>query len=359
MTFKTTSSWRFGIALLLTNALTLAACGDSTGSTTATTEAETSTSAGSSSATDATSTAGENTGGSMTGMSTSGTSTTSPTTTASTSTSTTTDPTGSVEDCPVFETDIIPIFENSCGANDNLCHSRIAYAAAADANCRGWLALENEPLGSIFYDGPMEGQPTGCPDMPLLDRLLTLDAWQCEAFDPLIRYVVPCDADASYITHKIDGGPYCKNGMGEETMPMPPGVVLDPATIDTIKAWIDAGAPTLVNPECNATCEDDTTTGEPTDPVGEPPTASIFHPGDGEERQIDVPIPFIGEAVDAEDGQLGGASLVWESDLEGVIGDGGMFDKALTTLGTHTITLIATDSDDNIGTDTIQIIVVP
>lgn len=360
----TSMTRRSGASLALAGALALAACGDPTSSSTATTDAESSTGAGSSGgATDASATAGENTGGSMTDASGSGAmTTTSATSSPSTTADPTTDPTGGVEDCPIFETDIIPIFETSCGANDNLCHARIAYAADSNANCRGWLSLENEPLGAVFYDGPKVGEATGCPDIPLLDRLLTLDAWQCDAFDPLIRYVVPCDADASYITHKIDGGPYCKNAMGEVTMPMPPGVVLDPAIIDTIKAWIDAGAPTLASPECNAACEDGTTTGDPTETggmVGSPPTASIFHPGDGEDRQVDVPIPFIGEGVDPEDGPLGGASLVWESDLDGVLGDGGMFDKALTTLGAHTITLTATDSDDNIGTDSIQINVVP
>ncbi len=36
----------------------------------------------------------------------------------------------------------------SCGAGDNGCHSRVAYSADVKANCRGWLALEDEALGS-------------------------------------------------------------------------------------------------------------------------------------------------------------------------------------------------------------------
>ena len=50
---------------------------------------------------------------------------------------------------------------------------------------------------------------------------------------------------------------------------------------------------------------------------------------------------------------LTGASLVWTSDLEGQIGVGEQFDAPLTVVGTHTITLTVTDSDDNQGIDTI------
>jgi hypothetical protein len=91
------------------------------------------------------------------------------------------------------------------------------------------------------------------------------------------------------------------------------------------------------------------------DPVGEDPVASIFHPGDGEVRPINIPIPFIGEAMDAEDGALTGPSLVWTSDLEGEIGTGLMFDAPLTIAGVHVITLTATDSDAQQGIDSIQL----
>jgi hypothetical protein len=110
------------------------------------------------------------------------------------------------------------------------------------------------------------------------------------------------------------------------------GVELDAERVRDLRRahLLDGRAPTLAMPECNAACNIDPTD-DPTDGmIGEPPTASIFHPGDAEERKVDVPIPFIGEAVDPEDGPLGGTSLVWESDLEGLLGDGGMFDKALT-----------------------------
>jgi hypothetical protein len=91
------------------------------------------------------------------------------------------------------------------------------------------------------------------------------------------------------------------------------------------------------------------------EPAGEDPVADIFHPGDGETRPVDVPIPFIGDATDAEDGQLDGMSVVWTSDLDGQIGTGLMFDAPLSTVGMHTITMTATDSDGQQGVDTIQL----
>lgn len=292
---------------------------------------------------------------------TTGTAADSATTTGSTSggTTTTTSTTGSSDSNttdgggpPILEPDIVPIFEKTCGALDIACHARVAYAADAKSECRGWLALEDEPLGSIYYNGPMKDQPTGCPDLPLFERLTTLDAWQCEAFDPRVRYVIPCDPAASYLVRKIDGGPYCKDGMGMITQAMPPGVQMDPGEIALIKAWIAAGAPTLADPD-GVDCDD-----PPPDP-DQLPVAEIWHPGDGEVRKVNVDIPWIGAGSDMQDGTLTGASLVWSSDLEGTIGQGEMFSAPLTMVGTHTITLTATDSDDNVGVDMIMLTIEP
>ncbi|MGB1016568.1 MAG: hypothetical protein ACPG4T_20695 [Nannocystaceae bacterium] len=361
--------------VMLSMAATLFACG---GGSTGSSESETST--GTSGATTSPTTENPTTGMSdaqTTGTDPSGTGsesetagpTTSDTTAPTTDTATTSDTvsdtdatTGGV-DCPIFETDIVPIFQQSCGAGDQNCHRREAYGADSNANCRGWLSLENAALGSEIYSGDNEGQPTGCPDTPLYERLLNLDAWNCEDFDPRVKYVIPCDADASYLMRKINGGAYCKNPMGEVTQAMPPGVELEANKIATIEAWINAGAPTLANPECG--CEDPTTGGESDSDsdsetgTGDAPVAEIWHPGDGEMRKVDVPIPFIGVANDTEDGELTGAALVWESSLEGVIGMGKEFNAPLTQLGVHTITLTATDSDENEGMASIMIEVIP
>jgi hypothetical protein len=43
---------------------------------------------------------------------------------------------------------------------------------------------------------------------------------------------------------------------------------------------------------------------------------------------------------------------VWTSSIDGPIGTGETFDAPLTA-GVHTVTLTATDSDGNVGTDTV------
>jgi hypothetical protein len=189
--------------------------------------------------------------------------------------------------------------------------------------------------------------------MNLFDRLTELDAWQCEKFDPRIRYVVPCDPENSYLLRKADGGPYCKNDMGEVTQPMPPGVAIDPAELALIEAWIAAGAPTLADPE-GVDCEE-----MPPPAPDQLPVPEIWHPGDGELRKAGVPIPFQGAANDPQDGPIPGAKMIWKSDLEGVLGDGGQFDATLDVVGVHTITLSAEDSDGNIGAASIEITIEP
>ena len=77
--------------------------------------------------------------------------------------------------------------------------------------------------------------------MDLYTRLTQLDAWQCEQFDPRIRYVVPCEPENSYIMHKIEGGPYCLLAPDMPSQPMPMGKVLDQAAIDTLAALFQYG----------------------------------------------------------------------------------------------------------------------
>lgn len=262
---------------------------------------------------------------------------------------------------PVFETDIVPMLNASCGAGDNACHSRVAYAADVNANCRGWLALEDVPLGATYYAGPMEGQPTGCADMDLYTRLIELDAWQCEQFDPRVKYVVPCKPEDSYMIHKMDGGPYCMLAEGMPSQPMPLGKPVDAGERELLRAWIAAGAPRLGDP-CPIDCDgpDPGTGTDPgtdtgtTDPgADDPPVAQINHPGDGEDRPVNVDIPFVGLANDPQDGMIPANKLVWTSDLEGQIGVGDNFNAPLSMVGMHTITLTATDIDGNEGTASI------
>jgi hypothetical protein len=90
-------------------------------------------------------------------------------------------------------------------------------------------------------------------------------------------------------------------------------------------------------------------------PGAQNPVATIFHPGDGENRAANVDIPFSGVGTDPQDGDLTGAALVWTSSLRSTpIGTGKTFNAPLPA-GTHVITLTVTDSNSNTGTDTITL----
>jgi hypothetical protein len=84
------------------------------------------------------------------------------------------------------------------------------------------------------------------------------------------------------------------------------------------------------------------------------PVAAIWHPGDGEVRDVASDVPFTGEGADYEDGGLWGQSLQWTSDIDGWFGEGGDFFAPLSA-GTHILTLTATDQDGNTGTDSITL----
>jgi len=92
-------------------------------------------------------------------------------------------------------------------------------------------------------------------------------------------------------------------------------------------------------------------------PPNRPPTAKIFSPADGSSFLQGDAITFKGSATDPEDGILTGASLVWSSSIDGQIGTGESFTRNDLSVGTHTITLTATDSKGAKGTDSVTITV--
>ena len=72
------------------------------------------------------------------------------------------------------------------------------------------------------------------------------------------------------------------------------------------------------------------------------PSVSIATPASGSAVGQGTAISFSGSAIDTEDGPLT-TSLVWTSNVDGQIGTGGSFSRALSA-GSHTITARATDS---------------
>ena len=148
---------------------------------------------------------------------------------------------------PSFEDDIKPILVNSCGSELAACHGREAYGADVDFDCRGWVSLEDAPLGSEFYAGDNAGEPTGCPDMPLYERLINLNSWQCGPGTPGpgLPVVLPGDPGGSYMMMKIDGVNVCDLADGPSE-PMPPpgqGITLSSQDRAVLEAWILDGAP--------------------------------------------------------------------------------------------------------------------
>jgi hypothetical protein len=86
------------------------------------------------------------------------------------------------------------------------------------------------------------------------------------------------------------------------------------------------------------------------------PIVAISAPADGSTSVAGDLVTFTGTASDPEDGDLS-ASLSWTSSLDGSIGSGASFQTSGLSVGDHTITASATDSDVNtaIGAITIEV----
>ncbi len=89
-----------------------------------------------------------------------------------------------------------------------------------------------------------------------------------------------------------------------------------------------------------------------------PPTPFITYPNNQDEFDEGDIITFSGYAIDAEDGELSGTSLVWKSNIDGYLGSGVRFSKTLSK-GGHIITLAAKDKDGLIGTANISLNINP
>lgn len=85
------------------------------------------------------------------------------------------------------------------------------------------------------------------------------------------------------------------------------------------------------------------------------PIANITSPESGRTFLSDAYISFTGSGNDNEDGILSGASLIWRSDVDGIIDMGETFTSDKLSPGTHHITLTATDSQGATGLDTVVI----
>jgi hypothetical protein len=87
------------------------------------------------------------------------------------------------------------------------------------------------------------------------------------------------------------------------------------------------------------------------------PEVTIISPSPGAAYITGQTIALSAQALDLEDGSLTGTALAWHSDLQGALGTGALMHVTDLIMGTHRLTLTATDSDGLVGTDTVTIYV--
>ena len=165
--------------------------------------------------------------------------------------------TGSVQ--VSFKADVAPVLVKSCGSTTTGCHNAdqaVGRIMPQFGPCKViWYSAVDAPVGATYMSGPNQGQPTGCTDLALYDRLLGLHSMLCDApsWDKRPRYVVPGDLGNSLIYQVLAGDPsmggMCKTMDGPvRKMPLvdpkilPNGVALGDSEIAKIRDWILQGA---------------------------------------------------------------------------------------------------------------------
>jgi hypothetical protein len=159
-----------------------------------------------------------------------------------------------------FQNDIVPALVQSCGSTTVGCHNAdqaVGRIMPQFGPCKViWFSAVDEPVGATYISGPNQGQPTGCTDLTLYERLMDLHSMLCDApsWEQRAKYVVPGDLDNSLLYQVIAGDPsmsgQCLNmGAPVGTMPkvdpavLPNGVPLSEDKIAKIRDWILQGAP--------------------------------------------------------------------------------------------------------------------
>ncbi|MEO8878793.1 MAG: PKD domain-containing protein [Gemmatimonadaceae bacterium] len=93
-------------------------------------------------------------------------------------------------------------------------------------------------------------------------------------------------------------------------------------------------------------------------PFNQSPVAHITAPTNNASFAQGASVSFAGTGTDPEDGALTGASLVWTDNVSATtIGTGTSFTLASLSVGTHVITLTATDSKGATGTASVTVII--
>ena len=97
-------------------------------------------------------------------------------------------------------------------------------------------------------------------------------------------------------------------------------------------------------------------TGDPGDPVDLPPVVTITGPADGSSIDVNAPITFTADAIDAVDGDIS-ADIVWNSNINGQIGSGASASSSTLSLGEHVISATVDDWVGNTANDSVTVTV--
>ena len=92
------------------------------------------------------------------------------------------------------------------------------------------------------------------------------------------------------------------------------------------------------------------------DPTGpNSPSVLIESPAPGSSLLEGSQLQLSGSATDPQDGPIPGGSLSWTSSIDGALGTGASLEIPLPSVGVHTISLMAEDSDGNKGVASISV----
>jgi hypothetical protein len=181
-------------------------------------------------------------------------------------------------------------------------------------------------------------------DPPVIDTIPTIFAIEdVEGYFDLSPYIYDIDNDRSELTLTVVSQYVAVTDDLELVFTFPEGIIS--ATVEL-----------TVSDGVNSTCQ---LVAFAIKPVNDPPFATIYLPKNGNFFLQNAPVIFDGAGIDPEDGNLIATSLVWRSNIDGILGVGNMLTTTNLSAGLHIISLTATDSSGASTTVYVNIEILP